>query len=86
LAGSRLVDVSLLCEHHRANPLLLPRWLGASSTLRFIFGAFAIRLLMSEQSYAAVNFLKTMGMGPDQFVPLYVVILVGILSGTLFSA
>lgn len=41
---------------------------------------------MSEQSYAAVNFLKTMGMGPDQFVPLYVVILVGILSGTLFSA
>ncbi len=48
----------------------MTRWLGTASTLRFIFGAFAIRLLMSEQSYAAVNFLKAMGMGPDQFVPL----------------
>lgn len=86
IAGFSLVVLGLLYEHYRANPLIMTRWLGASSTLRFIFGAFAIRLLMSEQSYAAVNFLKTMGMGPDQFVPLYVVILVGILSGTLFSA
>lgn len=86
IAGFSLVVLGLLYEHYRANPLIMTRWLGASSTLRFIFGAFAIRLLMSEQSYAAVNFLKAMGMGPDQFVPLYVVILVGILSGTLFSA
>ena len=64
----------------------MTRWLGTSSTLRFIIGAFAIRFLMSEQSYAAVSFLKTMGMGPDQFVPLYVVIFLGIVSGTLFSA
>ncbi|MGK3629769.1 MFS transporter, partial [Acinetobacter sp. A11] len=86
IAGFSLVVLGLLYEHYRANPLIMTRWLGAASTLRFIFGAFAIRLLMSEQSYAAVNFLKTMGMGPDQFVPLYVVILIGILSGTLFSA
>ena len=64
----------------------MTRWLGTSSTVRFIIGAFAIRFLMSEQSYAAVSFLKTMGMGPDQFVPLYVVIFFGIVSGTLFSA
>ncbi|MFT4021977.1 MAG: MFS transporter [Acinetobacter sp.] len=86
IAGFSLLIVGLTYEHYRVNPLIMTRWLGASSTLRFIFGAFAIRLLMSEQSYAAVNFLKTMGMGPDQFVPLYVVILCGILAGTLFSA
>ncbi|KHO16080.1 MFS transporter [Acinetobacter baumannii] len=86
IAGFSLVVLGLLYEHYRANPLIMTRWLGTASTLRFIFGAFAIRLLMSEQSYAAVNFLKAMGMGPDQFVPLYVVIFIGILSGTLFSA
>lgn len=58
IAGFSLVVLGLLYEHYRANPLIMTRWLGASSTLRFIFGAFAIRLLMSEQSYAAVNFLK----------------------------
>jgi len=45
-----------------------------------------LRFLLSEQSYAAVNFLKTMGMGPDQFVGLYSVIFFGMLAGVLFSA
>ena len=61
IAGFSLVVLGLLYEHYRANPLIMTRWLGAASTLRFIFGAFAIRLLMSEQSYAAVNFLKQWG-------------------------
>lgn len=81
-----LIVVGLTYEHFRVNPLIVTRWLGTSSTVRFIIGAFAIRFLMSEQSYAAVNFLKTMGMGPDQFVSFYVVVLVGIVSGTVFSA
>ena len=33
-----------------------------------------------------LSVFKTVGMGPDQFVPLYIVIGAGILSGTLFSA
>ncbi|MDM1762820.1 MULTISPECIES: MFS transporter [unclassified Acinetobacter] len=86
IAGFSLVIIGLTYEHYRVNPLLITRWLGSATTLKFIFGALAIRLLMSEQSYAAVNFLKTMGMGPDQFVSLYVVILLGIASGTIFSA
>lgn len=81
-----LIIVGITYEHYRVNPLIITRWLGTSSTIRFVIGAFAIRFLMSEQSYAAVNFLKTMGMGPDQFVTFYVVIIVGIISGTLFSA
>ena len=86
IAAFILIIVGLTYEHFRVNPLIVTRWLGTSSTVRFIIGAFAIRFLMSEQSYAAVNFLKTMGMGPDQFVSFYVVVLIGIVSGTLFSA
>ena len=86
IAGFSLLIIGLTYEHFRVNPLLITRWIGSAATLKFIFGALAIRLLMSEQSYAAVNFLKTMGMGPDQFVPLYAVILVGITTGTIFSA
>lgn len=81
-----LIAAGLTYEHYRANPLIITRWLGASSTVRFIIGAFAIRFLMSEQSYAAVNFLKTMGMGPNQFVTFYAVIMAGIIGGTIFSA
>ena len=86
MGGFSLIMLGLCYEHFRANPLLITRWLGSATTLKFIFGALVIRLIMSEQSYAAVNFLKTMGMGPDQFVPLYVVIFLGIALGTLFSA
>lgn len=86
IVGFNLIIIGLTYEHFRVNPLIITRWLGSASTLKFIFGAFAIRLLMSEQSYAAVNFLKTMGMGPDQFVPLYAVIFIGITLGTIFSA
>ena len=81
-----LIAAGLTYEHYRANPLIITRWLGTAPTIRFIIGAFAIRFLMSEQSYAAVNFLKTMGMGPDQFVTFYAVIMAGIIGGTIFSA
>lgn len=86
IAGFSLVVMGLVYEHYRTNPLIMTRWLGTASILRFIVGAFAIRFLMSEQTYAAVNFLKTIGMGPDQFVSLYTVIFLGIVSGTVFSA
>ena len=86
IASFCLMIIGFTYEHFRVNPLIITRWLGTASTLRFIFGALALRFLMSEQTYAAVNFLKTMGMGPDQFVSLYVVIFLGISSGTIFSA
>ncbi|EEH68087.1 hypothetical protein HMPREF0023_2356 [Acinetobacter sp. ATCC 27244] len=86
IVGFCLIVLGLTYEHYRANPLIMTRWLATSDLLTFIFSAFALRLLMSEQSYAAVNFLKTMGMGPDQFVPLYSVIFCGTIAGSVFSA
>lgn len=86
IVGFCLIVLGLTYEHYRSNPLIMTRWLAAGELLSFIVSAFALRLLMSEQSYAAVNFLKTMGMGPDQFVPLYVVIFCGTIAGSVFSA
>jgi len=57
IAGFSLIIIGLTYEHYRVNPLIITRWLGSATTLKFVFGALAIRLLMSEQSYAAVNFL-----------------------------
>ena len=86
IAGIVLISAGLFFESQRKNPLIMTEWLGTSATLRFIISACALRFLLSEQSYAAVNFLKTVGMGPDQFVPLYTVIFFGVLTGTIFSA
>ncbi|MBF7686069.1 MFS transporter [Acinetobacter sp. B10A] len=86
IAGFSLIVLGFFFEYHRSNPLILIHWLGTASILRFVIGAFFLRFLLSEQSFTAVNFLKTMGIGPDQFVGLYSVIFIGILLGTLFSA
>ena len=86
IAGILLIFFGLWFESQRSNPLIMTEWLSKSATFRFIISAFALRFLLSEQSFAAVQFLKTMGMGPDQFVPLFTVIFFGVLAGTLFSA
>jgi MFS family permease len=49
IAGFSLIIIGLTYEHYRVNPLIITRWLGSASTLKFVFGALAIRLLMSEQ-------------------------------------
>lgn len=82
--------VLLLCaffiEHHRERPLIRTRWLGAPGTIRFTMGALGIRLLLSEQTYAATGLMRTLGMGPDQLQPLYTAIFIGTLTGTVVSA
>ncbi|WP_445403577.1 MFS transporter [Acinetobacter vivianii] len=86
IAGFGFVMLGLLFEHYRVTPLIMTRWLGTGAILLFMVGAFILRLILSEQTVAMVNFLKTMGMGPDQFVPLYQVIFLGIAIGAVFSA
>lgn len=86
IAGFGFVMLGLLFEHYRATPLIMTRWLGTGAILLFMVGAFILRLILSEQTVAMVNFLKTMGMGPDQFVPLYQVIFLGTAIGAVFSA
>ena len=86
IAALLLFCAAFMIEHHRRNPLLHTRWLGTAEMLRFAFGALALRLLLSEQTYGAVGLLQTLGMGTEQLQPLYAVILLGLVMGIAGSA
>lgn len=86
IAALGLFIVAFMIEHHRRNPLVKTRWLGTADTLRFTIGALTMRLLLSEQTYAATGLLRTLGMGPDQLQLFYAVMLAGLLLGMTVSA
>lgn len=86
IAALGLFLTTFLIEHHRRRPLIQTRWLGTADTMRFAFGAFAIRLLLSEQTFAATGLLRTLGMGPDQLQLFYLVMLGGLIAGIAVSA
>lgn len=83
--GFVLFVIGLVIEHHRQHPLIVTQWLVMKSTLTFMIGAFAIRILMSEQNYAVGHFLQTMGLLPEQLVGLYSMIGLGVLVGSVAS-
>jgi MFS family permease len=86
IAALVLMLLAILVEWHRKNPLLQIRWLGKLATVRFAIGAMGLRFLLSEQTYGATGFLRTLGMGVDQLQPLYAVILAGLVLGIAVSA
>jgi MFS family permease len=86
IAALVLLAISLFIEHYRRTPLFQTRWLINGATMRFLFGAFLIRFLTSEQTFGAVGLLRTLGMGPDQMQVLFVTILVGTICGIATSA
>lgn len=87
LAAAWLLGLlGLALEHHRHSPLLQVRWLLSPLMLRFIAGAFIIRLLTNEQSFGMVSLLRLLGMGPEQMAPLFAVIALGMVCGIALSA
>jgi MFS family permease len=86
MAALVLASLAILIEWHRKNPLLQVRWMGRLATIRFVIGAMGMRFLLSEQTYGATGFLRTLGMGVDQLQPLYAVILAGLVFGIAASA
>ncbi|WP_067706378.1 MFS transporter [Erwinia sp. ErVv1] len=85
-AGWVLILGGGVIEHYRRAPLIQTRWLLSVSTLRFAFGAFTMRFLLSEQTYGAVGMLRSFGMVQDQLQILYAAILAGLLVGIIGSA
>ena len=83
IAALLLIVAAVFVEHHRANPLIQTRWFANGATLRFVIGGVILRFLTAEQSVGAVGFLRAQGMGPDQFQPLFAVILAGMVIGIL---
>lgn len=86
IVGIVLMGCAITIEHHRRNPLLQTRWLGMADTLRFAFGAIALRFILAEQTYGAVGLLQSLGMGADQLQPLYGVMLIGLVLGMVSGA
>lgn len=86
IAALALLMVAFYVEHHRANPIIHTRWIGTMEVARFVFAALMFRIILSEQTYAATGLLRTLGLGPDQFQLFYLVIIAGIVLGTLVGA
>ena len=68
---------ALVIEHGRANPLLNTRWLGSADIVRFTIVTLMARVVLSEQTYAAVGLLNVLGQNNDQLRTLFTIILLG---------
>jgi hypothetical protein len=85
-ASIPLILAALLLEHHRGSPLLETRWLGSADIVRFAVVSILVRIVLSEQSYAAVGLLNTLGYNNDQFHTLFLIIAIAIVAGSVSSA
>lgn len=81
-----LLTAAFLVEHNRTNPLINTRWLTGPDLLRLFGAILLIRIVLSEQTSGAVGFLSVVGLGPDQLMGLFAVILVAMIAGTAVSA
>ena len=73
-------------EHNRERPLIRTRWFGTFEMLHFAIGALMLRILLSEQTFAASGLFRQLGMGPDQLQLFYLVVLAGLVTGVAASA
>ncbi|HEY2751253.1 MFS transporter [Phenylobacterium sp.] len=86
IAAIPLTALAVLIEHHRANPLLNTRWLGSADILRFVVVTTMARIVLSEQSFAAIGLLNTLGQTNDELQTLFVIISLASLAGVVASA
>ncbi|HET6940717.1 MAG TPA: MFS transporter, partial [Sphingomicrobium sp.] len=86
LAGSiALIAAAILIEHRRPRPLLMTRFIGQKAILRIAVVAFCMRVILSEQTYASVGLLSSLGYGTEQFRTLYVIVTLASLAGLLVA-
>jgi len=76
-----LIGGAIAIEHGRANPLLNTRFLGQWAILRIATIAICIRVVTSEQTFASVGLLSTLGYGIEQLQTLYVVVTLASIAG-----
>ncbi|MBB4154340.1 MFS family permease [Sphingomonas jinjuensis] len=85
-AAIPLFLAALAVEHNRANPLLNVKWLASADILRFTIVTIMARIVLSEQTYAAVGLLTLLGENNDQLVPFFTIIFVASAIGVAVSA
>jgi MFS family permease len=85
-ASIPLILGGILLEYRRRNPLLVMQWLGTADIVRFIVVSIMVRIVLSEQTYAAVGLLNTLGFNNDQFHTLFTIVTIAIIAGSIASA
>ncbi|MDH2326927.1 MFS transporter [Cereibacter sp. SYSU M97828] len=84
LAGSVLsLALAVAIELRRETPLVDIRWICSPAILHLAVTLFLFRLVLSEQSTGAPRLFQALGMGPQQLVPLFVVICIACVMGAL---
>ncbi len=88
IAGSIVAAmVAALIELNRTNHLLDIRWLTSREIIHFTGALLVFRIILSEQSSGAINFLRAMGLQNEQLSGLYWVILgASVVSGLICAA
>jgi len=86
IAAIPLLGAAIVIEHHRANPLLNTRWLGSADIVRFAVVAIMARIVLSEQTYAAVGLLNILGQNNDELQPLFILVTLASIAGVVASA
>ncbi|MBB4618807.1 MFS transporter [Sphingomonas abaci] len=81
-----LLAAALWIEHHRVNPLINTRWLASADIVRFAIVTLMARIVLAEQSYAAVGLLTTLGQNNDQLGPFFTIIFIASVVGVVLSA
>ncbi|HEY4199889.1 MAG TPA: MFS transporter [Devosiaceae bacterium] len=84
--GIAALLVLALIELHRKNPIIDLRWLSSGDMLTFAGSLIIFRLLLSEQSVGAIGLFTALGMVNDQLAPLFLVIGIATLAGTVIVA
>jgi MFS family permease len=86
IAAIPMLGAALYIEHHRVNPLLNTRWLGSADIVRFTIVTIMARIVLSEQTYAAVGLLTLLGQNNDQLIPFFTIIFLCSAAGVVLSA
>ena len=81
-----LLAAALWIEHHRVNPLLNTRWLASADIVRFAIVTLMARIVLAEQSFAAVGLLTTLGQNNDQLGTFFTIIFLASVAGVVLSA
>ncbi len=86
IAAIPMLAAALMIEHNRVNPLLNTRWLGSADILRFTIVTIMARIVLSEQTYAAVGLLTVLGQNNDQLGTFFLIVFAASVVGVVASA
>jgi MFS family permease len=78
-----LIGAAIAIEHRRSNPLLNTHFLGQRAILRIAAVAICVRVILSEQTFASVGLLSTLGYGIEQLRPLFIIVTLASIAGLI---